>query len=74
MGPTYLHFGTQKSILGRLGASLGRLGPSWGRIGDVLGASWKRLGPFWGRLGRILAHLGMSSRVLGRHGTVLAPF
>ena len=70
----YLHFGTQKSILRRLGASLGRLGPSWGRLGDVLGASWKRLGPFWERLGRILAHLGTSWRVLGRHGTVLAPF
>ena len=74
MGPTYLHFGTQKSILGRLGASLGRLGPSWERLGGVLGASWGRLGPSWGPLGRILAHLGTSWRVLGRLGAVLAPF
>ena len=54
---SYLHFGTQKSILGRLGASLGRLGPSWERLGGVLGASWGRLG---GLFGRILAHLGTS--------------
>ena len=52
---SYLHFGTQKSILGRLGASLGRLGPSWERLGSILGASWARLGPSWKRLGRILA-------------------
>ena len=71
---SYLHLGTQKSILGRLGASLGRLGPSWERLGSILGASWARLGPSWGRLGRILAHLCTSWRVLGRLGAVLAPF
>ena len=71
---SYLHLGTQKSILGRLGASLGRLGPSWERLGSILGASWARLGPTWGRLGRILAYLCTTWRVLERLGAVLAPF
>ena len=67
---SYLHFGTQKSILGRLGASLGRLGPSWERLGGVLGASWGRLGGFLRRLGSLLgrpgAIFGASWAVLGR--------
>ena len=53
---SYLHFGTQKSILGRLGASWERLGASWERLGPVLG----RLGPSWERLGSVLGVLGTS--------------
>ena len=61
---SYLHFGTQKSILNRLWGVLGRLGrvleASWwphegvlARLGGLLGASW-----------RILARLGVSLNVL----------
>ena len=47
---SYLHFGTQKSILRRLGASWERFGPSWERLGGILG----RLGVVLGRPGRVL--------------------
>ena len=54
---SYLDFGTQKLILGRLGAPWERLGPSWAVLEGVLSrlkSSWKRLeglGPSWARLG-----------------------
>ena len=59
---SYLHFCTQKSILGPFGPSWERLGPSWERLGRVLG----RLGRVLARLGRVLGRLG---RVLGRKTT-----
>ena len=43
---SYLHFGTQKSILGRLGAPWERLGPSGAVLEGVLGHH----GPSWAHL------------------------